>query len=88
MRSERESKRIDVRVTKLHEFQNRRVEKRRELLKRSKEFQAKEAHIGGGILAKDFGGDGRGLAGDLAGGGWGRCGDGEMDHLVGAENMC
>jgi hypothetical protein len=63
------------------------MEKRRKLLKGTQKFQAKKAHIGGSVLAKDFGDDGGSLAGDLAGGRGGGRGDGEVDNLIGAEDV-
>ncbi len=57
------------------------------LLERPKEFQAKETHLAGRVLAQDLSHDGGSLARDKAGGGGRGGGNGEMDRLVGPENV-
>ena len=57
------------------------------LLKWLEEFQPKKSHFASGILAEDSSGNGRRFAGDNSRGGRGRGGNGEMDELLGAQNV-
>jgi hypothetical protein len=59
----------------------------RKLLKWAKELKSKKAHLAGRLLAEHLGDNGRGLAGNEAGGGWSRSWNGEMDSLIGAQDV-
>jgi hypothetical protein len=59
----------------------------RELLKRAKEFQAKQPHLSDHILPLHLSDDGWCLTGNKAGRGWGGGRDRELDGLLQAKYM-